>query len=273
MGRFKLFWYGSKETPKKETKSGEEEGKEVVSHDGAGHGMVATGSASGVSVNSSVTTGSVNKSGLEKSNSKSKSLLSSNPANDVFSSLVGSSEEDALGVAGLQALMKGLDLSENDLEMLVFIFFCKCVSLLDVTREEFVTGCSELKVSSLVQLKSKLKESTKTLIESLKDFTEFYKFVFQACREGTIKTIPKESVIYLLPICFSRSNATQQKFVNYFCKFLESSTTTKHIKSDEWNSFLLFVTQVKDIKDYDDSGHYPLLIDSFVEWLFENKFS
>jgi hypothetical protein len=184
----------------------------------------------------------------------------------VFDSLSGQKGSETLGGTGLVALVHGLGMSETDIGMLIFLYRCECASLIDITRQEFIRGMKTFSVLDLMALKKKLPLVSEEIIGDPKEFANFFKYVFQACREGTIKTIPKESALFLLPICLSESGPKYRRYLGFFLEFLEGQEGIKNIKSDEWMSFLNFSLQVEQIEDYDASGHWPLIIDSFVEW-------
>ena len=86
---------------------------------------------------------------------------------------------------------------------------------------------TELEMNDLTTLKKDLPNLSKTILEKDDEFKKFFKYVFQACREGTIKTIPKEIVVYLLPICMSKFDVQHQTYARLFCEFLESQKNSK----------------------------------------------
>ena len=52
----------------------------------------------------------------------------------------------------------------------------------------------------------------------------------------------------------------------YFCEFLDESKY-KVINKDQWSNVLEFSRSVSpDLKNYDEDGAWPVLLDEFVEW-------
>jgi hypothetical protein len=145
----------------------------------------------------------------------------------IFDFLSGSHEANSLGGDGLIALLKSLKLGETDVEMLVLLYKFNCATLLDITRKEFIDGFKILNVTDIDGLKVEIKTATERIVKNEKEFLEFFRYVFQACREGTIKTIPKENAVYLLPICVSKSGPKYRRYIPDLCKFLESKNDSK----------------------------------------------
>jgi len=131
-----------------------------------------------------------------------------------------------------------------------------------ITRKEFTTGMLALKMDSLADLKSLLPSLDPGFLEG-PEFRTFYKFVFQFSREGTHKTIEKETVAALLPIVLDSNRAPH---LEPFLKYLQGCNHQR-ISLDQWDSFLQFNQSVKiDLSNYDEDGAWPLMLDEYVEW-------
>lgn len=162
-------------------------------------------------------------------------------------------------------LWLALELKEDDVEVLYFLFLCKCKSLLDITTEEFIQGKLALGAKSLQDLKLKLKSSCQDMFKNEDKYKSFFAYCFQASREGTIKTVAKDTVVFLLPICMSSSPYFTR--AQDFCKYLESTPAIKHVRNDEWMSFLKFCRTVPpNLDNYSSEESWPLLIDDYVDW-------
>jgi hypothetical protein len=99
------------------------------------------------------------------------------------------------------------------------------------------------------------------------EFREFYKFTFKFSLEGTHRTIEKAIILDLLPIVL---NNTLAPHLEYFLHFLNQCEHTR-ITLDQWDSFLQFTRTVDlDLKNYDDDGAWPVLLDEYVEWRRES---
>ncbi len=80
---------------------------------------------------------------------------------------------------------------------------------------------------------------------------DLYRFVFQFSREGTHKTLEKDSVLSLLPIILDKHRAPH---LPLFLDFLSSSAHTR-ITMDQWESFLQFQDSVRvDLSGYEDDN-------------------
>lgn len=79
--------------------------------------------------------------------------------------------------------------------------------------------------------------------------------------------IEKDVVMALLPIVLSAQRAPH---LNLFLEFLQTSSTVR-ITLDQWDSFLQFNNVVGlDLKNYEDDGAWPLLLDEYIEWRRKN---
>lgn len=146
-----------------------------------------------------------------------------------FLKLRGGQDGDSLESAGVMEMLSVLKIGEADIAMLILLYRFGCASLLDITKQEFINGLSKLGVKDVSDLRPKIPSIVDEVIGNDKEFSVFFKYVFQACREGTVKSIPKSSAIYLLPICFSKFDAKMNRYVESFCQFLDTS------KESEWN--------------------------------------
>lgn len=160
-----------------------------------------------------------------------------------------------------------LGLNEDAVEVLFFLHLCKCQSLLELSSSEFQLGMQRLQCKSIKELAKQLPKQFREL--SPDQFRDLYGFCFQASREGTIKTVDKDTCVYLLPILLrGTAHSTRSKL---FCDFLTQQDSIKRVKYDEWQSFLKFCEQVPELAQYDADDSWPLVIDEFVQWQVEAK--
>ncbi|KAH9260992.1 hypothetical protein BASA81_000688 [Batrachochytrium salamandrivorans] len=164
-------------------------------------------------------------------------------------------------------LWQELGLNEDAVEVLFFLYLCKCQSLLELSPSEFQLGMQRLQCKSLTELARELHKQFRELPSP--QFHELYSFCFQASREGTIKTVDKDTCVYLLPILLA--STTHFNRSKRFCEFLNQQNSVQHIKYDEWQSFLKFCEQVPELAKYDANDSWPLMIDEFVQWQVDVK--
>jgi hypothetical protein len=161
------------------------------------------------------------------------------------------------------AVKLGMD-PEKDVRLLVLLWKMNAVTKPGtIMRKEFVAGMTkELRKDNMDDLLAMLPSLDPGFLER-PDFRDFYKFVFQFSREGTQKTIDKESIAQLMHLVLDKNRAPH---LDYFLEFLK---ICKHqrITLDQWDSFLQFQQTVTiDITNYDEDGaceyHYPHILPS-----------
>lgn len=144
-----------------------------------------------------------------------------------------------------------------------------------ITREEWIEGCHRLKLDSIAKFKAFIPQLDTGFMDR-EEFSDFFKFCFQFNRTGTHKTLDKDIVVMLLPMCLGggRINANR---LNTFIEFLEKTTDTSYSKItlDQWRSFLDFSYEFEDddaLASYDEGGSaWPVLIDEYVEYMEEKR--
>lgn len=144
-----------------------------------------------------------------------------------------------------------------------------------ITREEWIEGCHRLKLDSIAKFKAFIPQLDTGFMDR-EEFSDFFKFCFQFNRTGTHKTLDKDIVVMLLPMCLGggRINANR---LNTFIEFLEKTTDTSYSKItlDQWRSFLDFSYEFEDddaLASYDEVGSaWPVLIDEYVEYMEEKR--
>jgi hypothetical protein len=172
-------------------------------------------------------------------------------------------DEGCVGVDGIMRLCNDLGIDPStDVTILQIAWKFKQAKPLQFTREEFEKGMMSLDADSIASLKTKIPAIKKELA-NMAVFKDFYKFCFQASREGTNKAIEKEVAIALLGMVM---NDRDYFHTSEIVKFL-AVHKKKSITADEWINILEFVTQIKDdLSNYDEDGAWAVLIDDFVAW-------
>lgn len=106
-----------------------------------------------------------------------------------------------------------------------------------------MTGMTKLNAESIEKLKALLPTLDPGFMVHT-EFRDFYRFVFQFSREGTMKSIEQDIVCALLPLLMGNKS----KHTMLFVRFLEQSTGNDRITFDQWSSFLEFTHTIGEVR-------------------------
>lgn len=170
-------------------------------------------------------------------------------------------ETEKIGADGVISFLTDLSLHPEDRQVLIIAWKLKAGTQCEFTREEFMTGMSELGCDSVEKLKQKL-----TALDSeLKDVTKFrdlYYFTFNYAKNPGQKNLDLDMAIAYWNIVLGG----RFKFLPFWTRFL-TEHHKRAIPRDTWNLLLDFSIIInEDMSNYDEEGAWPVLIDDFVEW-------
>lgn len=101
---------------------------------------------------------------------------------DQFKRYRDPSDHSKVSSDGVVKFLRDLDLSPESRLVLIFAWKCKAETQCEFTKEEFITGFTELGVDSLDKLKDKLQLLDNELKDSIK-FKDFYQFTFNYAKD------------------------------------------------------------------------------------------
>jgi DCN1-like protein 1/2 len=174
---------------------------------------------------------------------------------------------DEMGPDGIQKLCDELGVAPEDPVLLVISKHMGAERMLVYTKEEFIRGMTDIRVDSVASLKARIGNLRNELASSA-SLRDVYAFTFKwACPPGQ-RSMPVDTAIALWQLLLHG----RFPLLKPWCEFIEHNR--KHaISKDEWMLLLDFATATaKDgIKGYDESAAWPVVIDTFVEYLTVNK--
>lgn len=188
----------------------------------------------------------------------------------MFNDILDDDSDQAASLEGISNFCTniGIENPEEDIRVLVLLWKLGAEKKpSEISREEWMQGCRKLQLDSISKFQSLLPALDTGFLDRT-EFREFYKFCFQFNRAGTHKTLEKDLVVALLPLCASERIAKER--LDTFCVFLETTKDESYsrITLDQWRSFLDFCYECEDLKDYDEAtSAWPVLIDEYVEFM------
>ncbi|KAF7806499.1 DCN1-like protein 5 [Senna tora] len=172
--------------------------------------------------------------------------------------------------AGIEFLCSDLGLAHTDVRILILAWKMKAEKQGYFSKEEWQRGLKCLGVDTLPKLKKAVLELEKEVIKS-DYFEDFYIYSFQYClTEDMQRSVDIDTMCELLDIVLRSQFPTQ---VNLLIEYLKSQSDYKALNLDQWRNFYRFFKEVNflDLASYDPTQAWPVILDTFVEWLNERK--
>ncbi|KAK4257518.1 hypothetical protein QN277_007095 [Acacia crassicarpa] len=177
---------------------------------------------------------------------------------------------DSIDPAGIELLCSDLRVPHTDIKILMLAWTMRSEKQGYFSKDEWRRGLKCLGVDTLPKLKKAVIGLDKEVMKS-GCFEDFYKFAFQYClMEAKQRSVDIETICELLNIVLGPQFPTQ---VNLLMEYLKTQSDYRAINLDQWGSFYRFFREVRfsDLKSYDSSQAWPVVLDSFVDWLRERK--
>ncbi|GBG26548.1 Defective in cullin neddylation protein 1 [Hondaea fermentalgiana] len=182
-----------------------------------------------------------------------------------FETYAEEDQPETMQVDGIVKFCQDLEVSPEDIVLVVISKYFGAANMLVYTKEEFVRGMQAMGVDTLDKLKQKIPD----LRAELKDdelFKEIYFFAFGwACPPGQ-KSMQTETAVALWKLLLPE----RFELLDTWTKYIEQNR--KHaISRDEWQLLLQFAKATdKDLNGYDENEAWPVLIDEFAEYVKNN---
>jgi len=176
--------------------------------------------------------------------------------------------KDAIGYEGIIKFLEacGVNVNADDgggIDSFIIPGLFGANSLMEWTKAEFTEGFANVGCSSLSDIKRLFADVARKIKSNNKVLTCFYRWLFQYVCEDKKKSIPKETAVYVWQTILGPMKLPLLKM---FIKFVEKSDQYNVISRDPWCYTLEFLLSTSSVKDFEDDGSWPLIIDDFIEF-------
>ncbi|XP_054270202.1 DCN1-like protein 1 [Macrosteles quadrilineatus] len=179
----------------------------------------------------------------------------------LFSKYKDPAEPDKMTAEGIMKFLDDLNLSPESKLVLIIAWKFRAAAQCEFSREEFMTGMTELCCDSVEKLKCRL-PSLENELKDQNKFKDFYHFTFNYAKNPNQKGLDLDMAITYWNIVLRG----KFRFLDLWCQFLQEHHK-RSIPKDTWNLLLDFAMVINDdMSNYDEEGAWPVLIDDFVEW-------
>ncbi|KAJ9688907.1 hypothetical protein PVL29_014523 [Vitis rotundifolia] len=168
--------------------------------------------------------------------------------------------------SGIEELCSDLKVGADDVRMLMLAWKMKAKKQGFITQDEWRRGLKALEANSLEKLQRALPALEREVMRP-SNFKDFYAFAFRySLTEERQKTLDIGSICLLLKIVLGSQFRPQ---VDSFTQYLQMQKEYKVLTFDQWMGFYQFCNEISfpDLNNYDDQLAWPLVLDSFVEWV------
>nr|XP_043608640.1 DCN1-like protein 5 [Erigeron canadensis] len=175
-----------------------------------------------------------------------------------------------IGPEGIERLSSDLGIDYTDVRMLMLAWKMQAEKQGFFTLEEWRRGLKALQADTIIKLQQALPE-LENEVQKPANHLNFYTYAFEYClTEDRQKSIDVECICQLLELVLGSKFHHQ---VKSFVRYLKTQVDYKVINTDQWTAFYRFCNEISfpDLKNYDDTLAWPLIVDDYVEWMKSTK--
>jgi len=214
---------------------------------------------------------------------------SSQRAQELFKTYADNDDPNEIGPDGFEQLCNDADMKMDGARPIIFAWQFGAKELAKITKEEWITGTSTLRVSSIPLLTLSISELENLLIydkpavkvgpkkdqeydrssylscaaDTKAGFQKLYQFCFSLAKSETSRNIEMETSVGFWSVLLVPKFPIMKEVL----EFIAEKGTYKATNKDLWTMMLEFCETVKpSLQDYEADGAWPTLLDDFVIW-------
>ncbi|KAH1101729.1 hypothetical protein GLYMA_13G155900v4 [Glycine max] len=170
---------------------------------------------------------------------------------------------------GIEALCKDVHVDHTDVRMLILAWKLKAEKQGYFSKDEWQKGLKCLGADTLPKLRKAI-NGLKKEVTVPECFEDFYSYAFQYCLTEKQRSVDIETICELLNVVLRSEFPTQ---VNLLTEYLKIQNDYRALNIDHWRNFYRFFKEVSltDLRSYDSSQAWPVILDNFVDWLKEKE--
>ncbi|KAL8570288.1 DCN1-like protein 5 [Nucella lapillus] len=175
-------------------------------------------------------------------------------------------DEDFIGPEGMEKFCEDIGVEPENVVMLSLAWKLEAESMGFFKLSEWMKGMTSLQCDSISKLRAKL-DFLRSLLNDPVTFKSIFRFAFEFAKEDNQRSLDKDTAKQMLTLLLGGLWPLQSSFN----QFLEQSTRYQVMNKDQWCNVLEFSRSIScDLKNYDEDGAWPVMMDEFVEWYKEN---
>lgn len=167
-----------------------------------------------------------------------------------------------IGPLGMEKFCEDIGVEPENVVMLAIAWHLEAQTMGFFTLAEWLKGMTKLQCDSVPKLVHKL-DSLRDCFSDNNTFKSIYRYSFDFAREKDERSIDLETARALLALLLGR----HWPLFPQFNQFLDK-TKYRCVNKDQWFNILEFSRQIDpSLRNYDEDGAWPVLLDEFVEWM------
>ncbi|KAJ5718326.1 hypothetical protein N7488_003972 [Penicillium malachiteum] len=195
--------------------------------------------------------------------------------NHVFSKYHGASDEpDKIGIEGAMRFLGDIDVKLDEITCLAIAEFCKCPTMGEFTRAEFVQAWVGQRCQTIAQMKTHANRLRMKLRTDMDYRRSVYLYTFLVSRIQGQRHVQHDIAVDHWRLFFTEEgsnsgNSATTPWLDWWIEFLEGRGK-RPISRDLWGQIELFLVEANKDETFswwNEEASWPPTIDDFVLWV------